>query len=88
MFLNSVQVGYTFDSETERSEFEAKFANLSYFLPDVRNIHSKYLKNEIGALPFCQTASALTLSQASKEYATTCNLFRTLLTANGNVKLD
>ena len=77
------QTGNTFTSEAEMYHFEEKYVNTTTRLNNMTKRAPKYLKNEIGSLPFCETASTLRLSSISKESLTKCRLFEYLITPKG-----
>jgi hypothetical protein len=49
--------GNTFDTEEEKKRFEQKFANVSRYVPGVKNSVPIYLDNHVGLLPFCSTGT-------------------------------
>ena len=77
------QTGNTFTSQDEMSHFEEKYVNTITWLNNMTKRAPKYLENQIGILPFCETASTLTLSSISNESPTKCRLFEYLITPKG-----
>ena len=78
--LKHSQTGNTFTSQEEMSHFEEKFVTTTTRLNNITKRAPKYLSNEIGILPFCETASTLTLSMISNDSPTKCKLFEYLIT--------
>ena len=76
--------GYTFESDEGMLDFEAKFANVSMYVPGLNNSRPMNMdETQVGFLPFCAVASSLMLSKMSVNIPKACDLFQPGVTARG-----
>ena len=76
--------GYTFESEEELQKFEADFANVSIYVPGLKNSRPMNMgETQVGYLPFCAVGSLLGLSQTSVKIPKACDLFQPIVTTRG-----
>ena len=79
--------GYSFASDDEKKSFEKEFVNLSDYVEGFRSSDPIYLNSQIGLIPFCETATALTLSNKSQNRPIGCDYFEPLITPKGEKML-
>ncbi len=78
------QFGNTFLTNESRSDFDFKYANKTSILPIQSKTEApQFLTDQLGFLPFCETASKLSLSALSAAQPSKCTNFEPLVTAKG-----
>ena len=63
--LRILKPGYTFTSDDEKISFVKEYVNLTDYVEEFSSSDPIYLNNQIGLIPFCETATALTLTKKS-----------------------
>ena len=77
------QSGNIFTSQEERAKFEENYVNTTPILNGAKKRVPKYMQSQIGILPFCETATSLTLTSVSRNYPSKCELFDLTITPKG-----
>ena len=85
--LRILKPGYTFTSDDETISFVKEYVNLTDYVEEFSSSDPIYLNNQIGLIPFCETATALTLTKKSQTRPIGCDYFEPIITPKGDKML-